>query len=303
MQLKMLTAVQLMEKTMSCVLHKMWVWFIVCFCYFASILVGTGIGLMFYAVDVQSSLLTQIGTVIGLGVCGYFAHKLRGSTLVPERTGHVRVLVEQLDQAAVFEGKTQLEKAQKTTADYFGDIFKLAELERSIRCTLQDIFTDRLQTQRYAFNNARVKTVLDTLVGILVAFVAEVILAFYIKNRGSESPGTTCKLALTLFAQKLDELIKPIWMLNLFMFTGFFICYALLLYPINWATDLLPVSVGIWKYVLALIFAWGIKAVFMESIAVAALIPVFFDTVKDQKPDAKVAKRLTELSKAYQQLG
>lgn len=303
MQLKMLTAVQLMEKTMACVLHKMWVWFVVCFCYFASILIGTGIGLMFYTIDVQFSLLTQIGTVIGLCTCGYFAYKLRGSTLVPERTGHVRVLVEQLAQKPTFANNLQLEKARNTTTDYFGDKFKLAKLERSIRCVLQDIFTDRLQTQRYALNNERVKTALDTLVGILVAFIAEVILAFYIKNHGSENPATTCKLALTLFTQQLDNLIKPIWMLILFMFTGFFICTFFMLYPISWITDLLPVSVGIWKYVLALIFAWGFKAVFMESIAVAALIPVFFDTVKDQKPDAKVAKRLTQLSKAYQQLG
>ena len=87
------------------------------------------------------------------------------------------------------------------------------------------------------------------------------------------------------------------------MYTGFFICYAILLYPIIWATDILPVSVGIWNHVLALIFAWGIKAVFMESIAVAALIPVFFDNVKDQKANAKTTEHLMQLSKAYQQLG
>ena len=129
------------------------------------------------------------------------------------------------------------------------------------------------------------------------------ILAFYIKNRSTESPGATCKLALTLFTQQLDNLIKSIWALNIFMYTGFFICYAILLYPIIWATDILPVSVGIWNHVLALIFAWGIKAVFMESIAVAALIPVFFDNVKDQKANAKTTEHLMQLSKAYQQLG
>lgn len=302
MQLKMLVAVQLIEKTMACVLHKIWVWFIICFCYFVAILVGTGIGLMFYAIGVQSNLLTQLGALLGLSGCGYFAHKLRGATLVPERAGHVRVLVEQMTQEVVFDTKTQLQKATQTVDDYFGDIFKLAKLERSIRGVLQAIFCQRLQTQRYAFSNERIQKVLDTLVSILVAFIAEIILAFYIKNRGSENAGITCKLALTLFAQQLDILIKPILALIAFMFAGYFICYAILLFPIGWATDLLPISVGIWKYVLALIFAWGFKAVFMESIAVAALIPVFFDTISNQKADAKMAEDLAKLSTAYQQL-
>lgn len=303
MQLKMLTAVQLIEKTMTCILHKIWVWFIVCFCYFASILIGTGIGLMFYALEIYSDLITQSGTLLGLSACAYLAYKLRGSTLVPERAGHVRVLVEQLAQDPVFTGKIQLTKAKETVADYFGDVAKLTKLERSIRGVLQDVFCQRFNIQRYAFNNAGIKAILNNLVGILVAFIAEVILAFYIKNRGSESPEATCKLALTLFVQYLDQLIKPLWVLTAFMFTGYFICYYLMLYPIGWAIDLLPVSVGIWKYVLGLIFAWGFKAVFLESIAVAALIPLFFDTIKNKELDTKTIEDLSKLSRAYQQLG
>lgn len=303
MQLKMLTAVQLVEKTMTCVLHKMLVWFIVCFCFFASILIGTGVGLMFYALDIQSGILTQIGTVLGLAACAYFAHKLRGTTLVPERAGHVRVLVEQMAQEAAFDGKTQAKKRTETVAEYFGDVFELAKLERNVRMVLQDVVADRLKTQRLAFNNERVKHYIDTLVGILVAFVAEVILAFYIKNRGSETPQVSCKLALTLFAQQFDKLIKPIWALIVFMFTGYFICYVFLLFPVGWATDLLPVSVGIWNHVLALIFAWGIKAVFLESISVAALIPVFFSHSGPQQADAATVEFLNSISADYQSMG
>lgn len=298
----MLAALQLVEKTMPRILHKMWVWFVVCFCYFAAILIGTGISLMVYALDIQSDAITQSGAIVGLSVCGYFAYKLRGLTLVPERIGHVRVITEQLEQESVFASKVQRQKAEQTVEDFFGDIFQLVTLERHIRGVLRDIFSERLQTQRYAFGKGWLKTAIDTLVGILVAFIAEVILAFYIKNCNGESPGFVCKLALTLLAQQLDNLLKPILFLVLFTFAGYFICYWLMLYPILWVSDMLPFSVGIWSYILALIFAWWFKAVFMETISVAALISVFFDVIKGQKVNAKTTNHLAQLSQSYRQL-
>ena len=302
MQLKMLTAVQLVEKTMTCILRKMGVWFVVCFCYLASILIGTGIGMIFYAFNIQSSILTQIGTVIGLGACGYFAYKLRGSTLLPVRVGHVRVLVEQMSQEKAFDAKLQIQKYQQAVTDDFDDIFRLAKLERKVRSVLQAIYVERVNTERFAFGNERVKKVLDTVVGILVAFIGEVILAYSIKHKSADSPDAACRKALSLFAQNVDSFSTSIRALNLLMFTGLILCYSFILFPIEWVTGFFPVSVVIWSHVVAMIFAWGLKAIFLESVSVAAFIPVFFDTVKGQKVKAETTKKLGQLSDAFSEL-
>ncbi|MGR9037831.1 MAG: hypothetical protein ACU833_02690 [Gammaproteobacteria bacterium] len=298
MQIKLLQAVQLVEKTMPCALSKFWVWVVVCFAYLAATLCGAGIGLIIFAFGVKSTVLASITAVLGFFACGYILYKLRGSIFVPHRAGHVKVMLDQMASEKIIERKDQIERMKKTVPDYFDDVASLAALDRKIRGVLLDIYKERLDLQRLSFGNKYFGRLLEAAAAVLTAFVAEAVFAYHVKNKAGTAAASS-KKALVLLFQHIDGLAKPIWVLNAFTYLGWLFFVVALSFPINWLTGMLPVSFGIWNIVFAMVFAWGIKAVFLESIAVAAFIPVYFENIKGTKTSAAKEKKLGEISKFY----
>ncbi|MGR9101034.1 MAG: hypothetical protein ACU826_10750 [Gammaproteobacteria bacterium] len=297
MQIKLLQAVQLVEKTMPCALSKFWVWVVVCFSYLAATLCGAGIGLIIFAFGVKTTVLASITAVLGFFACGYILYKLRGSIFVPLRAGHVKVMLDQMASEKIIERKEQVERMKKTVPDYFDDVASLAAVDRKIRGVLLDIYRERLDLQRFSFGNKYIGRLLEAAAAVLTAFVAEAVFAYHFKNKAGSAASS--KKALVLLYQHIDGLAKPIWVLNAFTYLGWLFFVVALSFPINWLTGMLPVSFGIWNTVFAMVFAWGVKAVFLESIAVAAFIPVFFEKIKGAKASTAKEKKLVEISKSY----
>lgn len=294
-QIKLLKATQLVEKTLPCTLKKFWVWFGVCFAFLACTLVGAGIGLIVYAFGLEISILAWVFSSAGFLICGYFLMKLRGSIFVPLRAGHVKVLLEQMKKGAELDRKQQIQLSENTATYHFGSVVKLAALERSIRGVLTAIYSNRLQIKRFSFGNPYCERVLKLLVGIMTASIAEVILAYAIRAT-KEKPVVSCKKALALYYQEVDAFTKPLWVMNLFTGLGWMFFIFMMLFPINWLTGMLPFSFGIWNVIFAMVFAWNFKAVILETISVAAFIPVFFETVDGKELDPETPSALAELS-------
>ena len=302
MQMNLLKATQLVEKTMPCTLNKLKVWFLVSFAFLAATLAGAGVGLIVFAFGFKSSVLASLLAAAGFLGCGYLLIKLRGSIFVPLRVGHVRVMLDQMKSKETIGGQAQVKKLKRTVKDYFGSVEKLAPLERKIRHVLQAVYVQRLNPDRYSFGNEYAKKFLDTLIGILVAFIAEAVLAYAISNKSDGSRGESCKKALTLFAQEIDSLSKSVWILNAVMYLGWIFFIFVMLFPINWLTGMLPFSFGVWNIVFAMVFAWMVKAVLFESVAVAAFIPLFFDKIKGKRVRATMSEQLDDLSVEYTEL-
>ena len=53
---------------------------------------------------------------------------------------------------------------------------------------------------------------------------------------------------------------------------------------------------------LAVIFAWAIKAALLEPFAIAALMQVYFRVSEGQEPNPEWDRRLTEASKDFRKL-
>ena len=295
MQINLLKATQLVEKTMPCTLNKLGMWFIVCSAFLAATLAGAGTGLIVYAFGLRSAILAEILAAAGFLTCAYLLMKLRGSIFVPLRSGHIRVLLEQTASEETLERKVQIQHANQTVKDYFNSVADLATLERNIRKVLRKIYVSRLNIDRYAFDKAYVKKVLHTITGILVAFIAEAVLAYAIAAK-AENATAACKTALAIFVREIERFSKSICYLNTFMYAGWIFFIFVMLFPINWLTGMLPFSFGLWNLVFAMVFAWGIKAAILESIAVAAFIPLFFESIKDQQSDPETAKQISVLT-------
>ncbi|MBT7109194.1 MAG: hypothetical protein HN942_09115 [Methylococcales bacterium] len=288
MEIKLLAAVQLVEKTMSCVILKFWAWIIIAFCFVAVTLIGAGIGLMTNAFELHSTLPAQFGAVIGFCVCGYLAFKVRGTTMLPRRAGHVRVLVDQLNETVVLSAKEQVARYKDTVESYFGDVVKLAQVERKIRQGLTLIYFDRCHAERFSLGNRYLKALVNSGINLLTAFQAEVILAYVIKTASQEPVELVAKKGVLLFAQEVSAFSRPLWMVNAVMYVSLIFIYIVLLYPWAWVDGIVPFEMGLWVNVFALIFAWVLKATFLESVMVGALIPVFLGRVSGQeiKPES-----------------
>ena len=299
MEVKLLAAIQLVEKTMSCVILKFWAWVILAFCFVAATLIGVGVGLIGNAFELHSTLPAEIGSVIGFCVCGYLAFVVRGTTMLPRRVGHIRVLVDQLNEATVFSSQEQLSRYRDALATYFGDATKLARVERKIRQGLVLIYTDRCHSERFCFGNSFLTAVVNTGINVLTAFQAEIILAYVIKTASQETVELVAKKGLLLFAQEVKAFSKPLWIVNSVMYVGLILLYSVLLYPLAWVDGIVPFEMGLWVNVFAMVFAWVLKATFLESIVVAALIPMFFSRVDGQEVRSEDIKTFSQLGTLF----
>jgi hypothetical protein len=84
---------------------------------------------------------------------------------------------------------------------------------------------------------------------------------------------------------------------------GFAAGFAAMLYPVDAAASLLPVDVGYWRYVFALVFAWSLKAAFFTPIATTAMAQVYFGLSAPAGAEADALRqKLMEHSGAFRSL-
>ena len=85
-----------------------------------------------------------------------------------------------------------------------------------------------------------------------------------------------------------------------FEYLGLLLAFFAMLYPVGSAVSILPVDVGVWRYVFAFIFAWSLKAAFLEPIATTALAELYFDLAKQEGgPTGTELKELESGSEAF----
>jgi hypothetical protein len=76
-----------------------------------------------------------------------------------------------------------------------------------------------------------------------------------------------------------------------------------MLYPLESAASMLPVGIGVWRYVFALIFAWSLKAAFFEPIAITALAGLYADLARSADAGSAAEKQaLRESSPAFAEI-
>lgn len=300
MEVKLLASVQLVEKTMSCVILKFWAWIVIAFCFVAATLIGAGVGLIGNAFEIHSALPAQIGSVVGFCVCGYLTFVVRGTTMLPRRVGHLRVLVDQLGESVVLSSKEQFVRYKDAAATYFGGTAKLAHIERKIRQGLTLIYSDRCRLERFCFGKSSLTILVNMVVNFLTAFQAEIILAYVIKAASKETAELTAKKGLLLFAQEVNTYSKSLWVVNGVMYVGLILLYSVLLYPWAWIDSIVPFEMGFWVNVFAMVFAWVLKATFLESVVVAALIPIFFARVNEQEVRSEDIKNFSQLEALFE---
>ena len=295
--LSLLTAVQVVEKTMAYTMYRQMMWFAICFAYLFATLIGAGTALALSAVGFNPSGLAMFGGLLGFGLCGYLLHKTRRSIWVPLRAGHAAAIAHSLMGKSLPGGWAQVDDAKHVVEARFGGDAALFNLHQRIKRVIRAFADAEYGVGRsFAFPGGDfVRHAYDFVLGVAVAILDEVILAYHIKQQ-SDNPFMSCRDGIILLVQNRRIMIKWASIMLVFMYSGLFAAFYLLLWPVGWVADLFPVSIGYWRWVFALVFAWGIKATFFDSVALAMLTQVFFKISEGQSASEDCANKLAEIS-------
>ncbi|MFN4090064.1 MAG: hypothetical protein ACK4QW_13630, partial [Alphaproteobacteria bacterium] len=81
-----------------------------------------------------------------------------------------------------------------------------------------------------------------------------------------------------------------------------FVIFLLFLAPAAAVAYAIPGGWSAGGIVFAFIFAWSVKAAFLEPFAIACLLQVYFRTIEGQTPDPAWEARLTDLSGSFRKI-
>lgn len=228
---------------------------------------------------------------------------LREYLLYLVKAGHIAVLVELMDGEELPGGRGQIDHAQTIVRERFGQSSILFGLDQLIKGILK------------AFNKAfftianflpipgiqGVAKFINTVVNLSLTYLDEVILAYNIREK-ADNPWAASRTALILYAQNYTAFLKNAVWLAFIIWGLTLLVFLVILGPAAAFVSLLPSGASSLAFVIALVFAWGIKQAVIEPVGMTALMQVFFTVTEGQEPDPEWESRLEGVSDKFAEL-
>ncbi|MCI0666655.1 MAG: hypothetical protein L0Y43_01210 [Methylococcaceae bacterium] len=265
-----------------------------------AILAGTGTGLILDSFATNSSFFSGIGGIAGFAIFGFVFYWFRDTWLYSMKAPHVALLNEAIEERIVQQGRAQVAHAQNRVSERFSSAANLYTLDKRTKAVLAHLF------RRCNAIGQRLSGLGDTIFSRLIAriaetsasYVHETILAECLKDT-TRSASSVATAALVLYAQNFDRLFKNALALLALKYFAATVIYLLMLAPVGWIDEIIPVELGGWAYVLALLLTWPIKSALFDPIALAAMLGVFQDLTRGQSPDSDWEVRLASESPEF----
>ena len=269
-------------------------------CLFAA-LFGAGSFIAFASFSAKPGSAGGVGALLGLLGFIYLLWRFRASLFFNIQVGHLALLAELSKGLKLPEGTAQIDLAKAKAAQLFPAASGFHEISSDVKAVLQALPARRCPWLNGLANQELAKW-LGRLAGWLAQTGSPALLSLGFID-GQRNPWASARLGLILHARHFDELSKSRHYLLAFEYAGLAAAYAAMLYPVDSALSLLPVDVGVWRHVFALIFAWSLKAAFLEPIATAALAETYFKLASQESGAGETeAKELEEGSEAFRKI-
>lgn len=298
-------SIGLMMRTMPFVLLRAAVYFGITLAYILATGTGAGIGWGVGAFGDDDFRATSMawGGIAGFGITGAVMYWLREYILYIVKAGHVAVLVELIDGNPLPEGRGQIRHATLVVKERFGQasvLFALDQLVKGVIRAVTGLVRGVLSFLPIPYVRQLIGVV-QAFLRVAVGFIDEVILAHAIRTRSTDAWGSA-REALVLYGQNWKVMLRNAAWLTLFTYGLAFVVFLVMLAP---AAALVYSMPGAWTaggFVFALLFAWSVKAAFLEPFAVACLMQVYFKTIEGQRPDPEWEARLEQMSSHFRKL-
>lgn len=301
----MAQAIGLLLRTMPFVLLRAGVYFGITLAYVLA--TGTGVGIGWgvgaFGDDEFRAQSMAWGGMIGFGITGAVMYWLREYILYIVKAGHVAVMVELIDGRALPEGRGQISHATAVVKERFGQASMLFALDQLVKGVIRAV-TGLVRGILGLLPIPYVKQLMGLVQAFLrvaVGFVDEIILAHAIRSGSSDAWGSA-REALVLYGQNWKVMLKNAAWLTVFTYGLAGLVFLVMLAP---AAALVYAMPGAWSaggFVFALLFAWSVKAAFLEPFAVACLLQVWVKTTDGQPLDPEWDGRLEQMSSHFRKL-
>jgi hypothetical protein len=245
------------------------------------------------------------GGAIGFGLVSAVLYFAREYILYLVKAAHIAVLVEVLDGKDIPNGQGQVKYGAEFVKTHFGEASVLFGVDQIVKGVIRAIFgiinffTAWLPIPALQ----QLIRMIEAIIRMSLTYLDEVILAYLIRTR-TTNPWNTAKDGLILYAQNYKAILKNAIWLSIFMWGLTILLFIVMLGPAAAIFAFLPgaTGLGIWVFVIALIFAWSLKAAVLEPIAIASLMQVYFKVIEGQTPDPEWDARLSQVSKKFRDL-
>lgn len=293
----------IMARTWPFILIRMVVYFGITLAFVLATGAGAGIGYGVGHVSHDPASFAFCGGAVGFGVVSVAVYWLREYILYIVKAGHIAVMVRLIDGDDVPDGKGQVGFAREIVTARFAEANVLFVVDQLIKGVVR-VLTGLIGGVAAFLPIPGIEGLarfVNTVIRISLTYVDEIILGYNIRI-GSNEPFDTARQGLVLYAQNGGRMVKNAVWLALFMWLIALLVFLVVLAPAGAVFYMMPGELAGWGFVLAIVFAWAIKAALLEPFAVAALMAVYFEAIEGQTPDPEWDGRLAGASKHFREL-
>lgn len=297
---------KLMRQTLPFVLFRVFVYFAMVLGYILVTGIGAGVGYGiggFGDTDFQANA-SLWGGGLGFSLTAGVIYFLREYILYIVKAGHIAVMVELLEGGKIPGGRGQISYAKEIVSNRFGQSSVLFALDQLIKGVLKAVtgLVQGLMSVIPIPGVSQVMGVVRAFMRVSIGLLDEVIFAHAIKTK-SENPWQSGQEALVLYAQNAAPMMKNAAWLTVIIYILSFFVFLVMLAPAAAIVYLIP---GAWSasgIVVAVLFAWAIKAALIEPFAIACMLQAFFKATEGQTPNSEWMGKLSHTSNKFQKMG
>lgn len=297
------TIIGLLRRTAPFLVFRFLIYFGITLAYVLATGMGAGVGYTAGTVFGDATTGSMWGGVIGFGLAGAVMYFLREYLLYMVKAGHIAVLVEIMDGGEIPDGRGQIDHAQSVVKERFSQSNVLFGVDQLIKGVIKAF-------NRAFFTLATILPIpglegiakfLSTVIRLSLTYLDEVILAYNIRTK-SDNPWASSRSALILYAQNYQAFLKNAVFLSLIIWGLTLLVFLLVLAPVAGLVALFPGTAGALSFIIAVVFAWGVKQAVIEPFAMTALMQVFFTVTEGQQPDPEWERKLESMSDKFGEL-
>lgn len=243
------------------------------------------------------------GGIFGFGLVSILFYWVREYILYLVKAGHIAVMVHLIDGRDVPAGQSQIGYAQAVVRERFAEanvLFVLDQLIKGVLRVVTGLIGGIAAFLPIPGLQGLVKFV-NAVIRMSLTYVDEIILGYNIRTN-SDNAWDGARRGLVLYAQNGLKMVKNAVWLAVFLWVLSIVVFLLALAPAGAILYAFPGEIAGYSFVVAIVFAWAFKAAVLEPFAIAALMAVYFDTIRGQVPDPEWDAKLTGASEKFRAL-
>lgn len=293
----------IMVRTWPFIAMRLVVYFGITIAYVIATGAGAGVGYGVGHISDSPGSFALWGGIAGFALVSVVVYWIREYILYVVKAGHISIMVHLIDGRDVPNGQGQIAYARSEVQARFAEANVLFVVDQLIKGVVR-VITGLIGGMAVLLpipGLQGIASFVNTVIRISLTYVDEIILGYNIRTR-SQSPFESARQGVVLYAQNGRVMIKNAIWLAVFMWVLAFVVFLFMLAPAAAILYAMPDQLAGWSFVLAIVFAWAVKAALIEPFAIAALMQVYFRVIEGQIPDPEWDGRLAEASKHFRDL-